>query len=133
MKDHDVQAIALDAPFDVAFRYISNPATLPEWTGAFQSVSGDRARLATPRGAVDIGLRVNASAETGTIDWTMTFADGTVGRAFSRLVDTGARRLYIFVLLAPPVPLEELEGALAEQSRTLAEELATLQRKLGKA
>jgi len=36
------------------------------------------------------------------------------------------------VLLAPPVPHEQVEGALAEQSRTLAEELAMLQRKLGK-
>jgi hypothetical protein len=34
------------------------------------------------------------------------------------------------VLLAPPGPLEQVEGALAQQSRSLREELATLQRKL---
>lgn len=133
MKDFDVQAVALGASFDRAFRYIADPATLPEWTSAFRSVSGDRARLETPQGAVDVELGVHASSRTGTIDWTMTFPDGTVARAFSRLVDIGPRRLYTFVLLAPPVPLEALEGALAEQSRTLREELGTLQRKLAEA
>jgi hypothetical protein len=60
----------------------------------------------------------------------MTFPDGSVGRAFSRLVDRGDHSLYSFVLLAPPVPLAQVEGALAEQGRTLREELAALQRKL---
>ena len=34
------------------------------------------------------------------------------------------------LLVPPPVPLEQLEGALAAQSRTLAEELGTLRRVL---
>jgi hypothetical protein len=36
-------------------------------------------------------------------------------------------------MLAPPVPLEQVEGALAEQSRTLREELRTLPQKLAAA
>jgi hypothetical protein len=133
MQDFDVQTLELEVPFAEAFRYIADPATLPEWTHAFRSVSGGRAQLATPRGTLDIGLEVSASREAGTVDWTMTFPDGSVGRAFSRLVDRGNRTLYTFVLLAPPVPLEHVEGALAEQSRTLREELKTLQRRLVKA
>jgi hypothetical protein len=133
MLDFDVQTVELGAPFADAYRYVANPATLPEWTHAFQSVSGGRAKLATPKGAVDIGLEVRASRETGTVDWTMTFPDGSVGRAFSRLVDRGDRTLYTFVLLAPPVPLEQVEGALAEQSRTLREELKALQERLARA
>lgn len=133
MQDFDVQIVELEAPFAQAFRYLADPATLPEWTHAFRSVSGGRATLATPRGAVDIGLQVSASREAGTVDWTMTFPDGSVGRAFSRLLDMGARSLYSFVLLAPPVPLEQVEGALAEQSRTLREELKALQQRLAKA
>jgi len=130
MQDFDVQTVALAAPFDVAFRYVADPQRLPEWTHAFRSVSGGRARLATPRGEVEVGLEVRASRETGTVDWIMTFPDHTVGRAFSRVVDLGARSLFSFILLAPPVALEQLEGALAEQSRTLRDELQTLQRKL---
>lgn len=132
MQDFDVQTVELAAPFDVAFRYVADPRTLPEWTHAFRSVSDGRATLATPKGAVDVRLEVNASRETGTVDWVMTFPDGSVGRAFSRLVDRGGRSLYSFVLLAPPVPLELVEGALAEQSRTLREELAALQRRLAR-
>ena len=133
MRDFDVQTVELAAPFDVAFRYIADPRTLPEWTHAFRSVSDRRATLATPKGAVDIGLEVRASGETGTVDWIMTFPDGSVGRAFSRLVDRGDRSLFSFVLLAPPVPLEQVEGALEEQSRTLREELRTLQGKMATA
>ena len=130
MRDFDVQTVELAAPFAAAFPYIANPQTLPEWTHAFRSVSDGRATLATPKGAIDIRLEVRASAETGTVDWIMTFPDGGVGRAFSRLVDRGGRSLFSFVLLAPPVPLEQIEGALEEQSRTLREELSTLQDKL---
>jgi hypothetical protein len=132
MRDFDVQTVELEAPYDVAFDYIADPGTLPEWTHAFQSVADGRAQLVTPRGKVDIRLDVSSSREKGTVDWTMTFPDGSVGRAFSRLVDRGGRRLYSFVLLAPPVPLEQIEGALDEQSRTLREELKTLQRKLAR-
>jgi hypothetical protein len=132
MQDFDVQSVELAAPFAAAFRYVADPATLPEWTHAFQSVSGGRATLRTPRGALEIGLEVSASREAGTVDWTMTFPDGSVGRAFSRLVGRGDHTLYSFVLLAPPVPLEQVEGALAEQSRTLREELKALQRRLAR-
>jgi hypothetical protein len=36
--------------------------------------------------------------------------------------------IYSFVLTAPPLPLEQLEGALAAQSRILGEELERLRR-----
>jgi len=130
MRDFDVQTIEIAAPFDAAFEYIVDARKLPEWTHAFRLVSDGRAKLETPKGTVDVKLQVNASAESGTVDWVMTFPDGSVGKAFSRLVDRGDRTLYSFVLLAPPVPLEQLEGALAEQAKVLHEELATLQRKL---
>jgi hypothetical protein len=76
---------------------------------------------------VQVGLTVETSRERGTIDWTLAFPDGSVARAFSRLVPAGANQIvYSFVLLPPPVPLAELEGTLAEQSRILREELAAL-------
>jgi len=134
MRDFDVQAIEIARPFERAFRYLADPMTLPEWTHAFRSVSGGRAVLETPKGAVEVGLEVKASLESGTVDWIMTFADGSVGRAYSRLVPLDhARTLYSFVLLAPPVPLEQLEGALAEQAKVLRRELATLREALARA
>lgn len=130
MRDFDVQTIEIEAPCDATFKFISDPRTLPEWTHAFRSVSNGRATMVTPKGSVEVGLRVESSRVAGTIDWVMTFPDGSVGRAFSRLIDLGNRTLYCFVLMAPPVPLEQLEGALEEQARVLREELAALQRKL---
>lgn len=133
MRDFDVQAIEIAAPFEGTFRYVADPSNLPEWTHAFVSVSGGRAMLATPKGSVEVGLEVRASMEWGTVDWIMTFPDASVGRAFSRLVtlDHG-RTLYSFSLLAPPVPLEQVEGAVAEQAKVLRQELATLQERLAR-
>ncbi len=131
MRDFDVQTIEIRAPFELVFRYIADPGTLPEWTHAFRSVAAGRANFVTSKGSVEVGLEVRASTESGTIDWIMTFPDGSLGRAFSRVVGIGAdRTLYSFILPAPPVPLEQLEGALAEQAKILSEELATLRRKL---
>jgi len=132
MRDFDVQTIEIAGPFGAAFEYIADARNLPEWTHAFRSVSERRAVLATPKGSVEVDLEVRASQEHGTVDWFMMFPDGSVARAFSRLVRLGEdRTVYSFLLLAPPVPLESVEGALAEQVQVLREELATLQRKLG--
>lgn len=74
-----------------------------------------------------VDLAVDASPEHGTVDWRMTFPDRSVATAFSRVVDLDRDRcVFSFVLTAPPVPLEEIEGALEVQSRTLAEELERL-------
>jgi hypothetical protein len=48
MRDFDVQTVQIEAPFDVAFRYVADPGALPEWTHAFRAVSNGRATLATP-------------------------------------------------------------------------------------
>jgi len=131
LKTFDVQSIELEVPGEQAFAYLADPARLPEWTSAFARVEGGRARLRTPAGETEIDLAVQAHAEAGTVDWKMGFGDGSIAMAYSRLVPSGVGRcIYSFVLMAPPVPLEQLEGALAEQSRTLAEELGTLRRVL---
>lgn len=127
MKMFDVQGITLKTTSQQAYAYIAAPDNLPLWTSAFASVSVGRAMLQTPNGGLEIGLVVQASKEQGTIDWLMTFPDGSVATAFSRVVKIDANNCaYIFVLTPPPVPLEMLEGALAAQALTLAEELKKL-------
>jgi hypothetical protein len=87
--------------------------------------------MRTPHGEVEIALGVRASAEHGTIDWVMTFPDGSVATAFSRAVELDPQHcVFSFILTPPPVPLEQLEGALEAQSRTLAEELRHLKQVL---
>ncbi len=128
MKTFDVQTIEMHTTFRRAFDYIADSGNLPCWASAFQSVSGDRARMETPKGAVDVELQTAADSERGTIDWMMTFPDGSTAKAFSRLVQVDDRCIYSFLLTAPPVPLEQLEGALEQQSLTLREELARLRK-----
>lgn len=130
MRTFDVQSIELDVPFADAFAYLANPATLPEWTHAFSAADNRQATMVTPLGAVHVGLAIDASDTHGTIDWTMTFPNGAIAKASSRLVPHGAKTIYTFVMEAPPLPLEELEGALEAQSRILADELVTLAQRL---
>ena len=129
MKRFDVQGIDLQATRRRAFSYVAEPMNLPQWTSAFAAVANGRAVMRTPSGEIEIDLVVQSSEEQGTIDWLMTFSDGSVATAFSRVVKLDAKScVFTFVLTPPPVPLEQLEGALEVQSRTLAEELQSLKR-----
>lgn len=127
MKTFDVQTVEINAPFEKVFNYIAEPRNLPEWTNAFKEASNGQARLETPNGNVDVVLKVGASREQGTIDWTITFPDESVATAFSRVISKqDGKSIYSFVLMAPPVPLEQLEGALDAQSEILRKELSKL-------
>jgi uncharacterized protein YndB with AHSA1/START domain len=127
MRMFDVQGIEISAPRRKVFEFVKQPANLPQWAHAFLSADDDRARLETPRGTVDIGLRVSADAETGVVDWRLVFPDGGIGIAQSRVTETTrGTSIYSFVLHAPPVALEEVEGALEAQRTILQSELATL-------
>jgi len=129
MKRFDVQGIDLQTTQKRAFSYIADPMHLPKWTSAFASVTNGRAVMRTPNGEVEIDLAVQSSEEQGTIDWLMTFPDGSIATAFSRVVKLDSKScVFSFVLTPPPVPLEQLEGVLEAQSRTLGEELQNLKR-----
>ena len=115
MKNFDVQGIDLNVPQSKALAFIADPAQLPRWTNAFASVTPGRAVMRTPSGEVMVNLEVDASFEHGTVDWRLTFPDRSVATAYSRVVDNGGNRCILtFVLTPPPVPLEQLEGALIE-------------------
>ena len=127
MRMFDVQGVEIVAPRAKVFEFLREPGNLPQWAHAFVSVAGGRARLETPAGAVDVGLDVSADAETGTVDWQLAFPDGGIGLAQSRVTETARGTcIYSFVLHAPPVALEHVEGALDAQRALLQSELATL-------
>lgn len=131
MKTHDVQSISIAKPKAQVFAYIAKPENLPHWTNAFKSADHTKAELVTPSGAIAIELDTQAAAGPGTIDWIMTFPDGSKGAAYSRVTeDTAETSIYSFVLMAPPVPLEMLEGALDAQKAILAKELVSLKARL---
>lgn len=127
-KNHDVQSVNIQANTAKVFEFIAEPANLPKWTGAFKQADDKSALLVTPNGELKIGLETKSNPELGTIDWYMTMPDGNVGVAYSRVVEGPDKNaIYSFVLLAPPVPLESVEGALLQQMGQLKEELFKLQ------
>jgi hypothetical protein len=127
MRMFDVQGIEIRAPRAALFEFLRDPGNLPQWARAFTKVEDGRARLETPSGSVDVRLDVSADADCGTVDWRLEFPDGSVGLAQSRVTETvRGTCIYSFVLHAPPVALERVEGALEAQRATLASELARL-------
>jgi hypothetical protein len=127
MKMFDVQSIEIMAPRESVFAFLREPGNLPKWAQAFVFAGEGRARLATPSGSIDIALDVSVESGAGTVDWRLTFPDGGVALAQSRVTETTrGTSIYSFVLHAPPVALELVEGALEAQMATLKSELATL-------
>ena len=133
MKNNfDIQSIGINRAANNVFDFIAKPENLPLWTNAFAKADQTSAIMVTPNGEFPIKLETIIAKENGTIDWVMTMPDGSVGKAFSRVSENGKNTIYSFVLLAPPVPLEQLEGALSAQKIVLAEELKDLKRILEK-
>jgi hypothetical protein len=127
MRTFDVQGIEIRAARGAVFDFVREPGNLPRWAHAFRAADNASARLETPHGVREIGLRTVTHAEAGTVDWQLRFPDGSLAVAQSRVTETTrGTSIFSFVLHAPPVPLEQIEGALERQSVTLREELATL-------
>ena len=127
MQMFDVQSLEILAPRERVFEFLRRPENLPHWAHAFVSAGDGRARLETPAGAVDVALSVSAHAETGVVDWRLSFPDGSVGVAQSRVTETTrGTSIYSFVLHASPVALEQVEGPLEAQRAQLRSELAAL-------
>lgn len=127
MRMFDVQSIGIEASRSRVFEFVAEPTNLPRWTNAFKSADARSAQLETPQGAMTIELKTDARQDAGTVDWTMTLPGGSVGAAYARVTPDGDNRaVFSFVLMAPPVPLEAVEGALDAQRKILAEELLRL-------
>ena len=127
MRLFHVQGIEIRGPRARVVRVGCNAASLPQWTRAFRSVHNGHARMETESGASDVRLDVLADGSCGTVDWRMEFPDGTVGIAQSRVTETTRSTcIYSFVLHAPPVAQEQVEGALDAQRVTLRSELSRL-------
>lgn len=127
-QNFDVQSIAINVKPEKVINFLSEPSNVPKWAKGFSEVNGETALMETSNGKMKIGMRMACNHEQGTIDTIMTMPDGSIGKAFSRVVenDNGDSSIFSFVLLAPPAPLEKIEGILSEQKIQLAEELQVL-------
>jgi len=131
-QNFDVQSIGIHANYKDVFAFVAKPENLPLWTNAFSKADNNSAVMVTPQGELPIKMKTVISAEFGTVDWIMTMPDGSIGKAYSRISENGKVTIYSFVLLAPPVSLEQIEGALSAQKLILAKELLKLKELLEK-
>lgn len=129
-KNFDVQSIGINANPAKVFDFIAEPTNVPKWAIGFSEVDDTSALMETPAGKMKVGLQMVADKERGTVDTVMTMPDGSIGKAFSRITENngGESAIFTFVLMAPPVPLAEVEGTLEQQKKQLAEELQLLKR-----
>lgn len=127
-KNYDVQSININATPDLVYNFVAEPTNVSKWALGFSEVNEESALMETPNGKMKVGMKMLSNPELRTIDTIMTMPDGSVGKAFSRVTENedGKSAIFTFVLMAPPVPLELLEGALEEQKKQLAEELLLL-------
>lgn len=125
---YDVQHIAINASTTTVFNFLAIPENTAKWAKAFSKIKNEKALLQSPVGEVEIGFKVISNNNAGTIDYLMTFPDGSIGKAFSRVTENDSKNtsIYSFTLMAPPVPLEAIEGSLELQKKQLKEELILL-------
>jgi len=78
MRTSEVQGIEIRTARDRLFKFLSEPGNLPKWARAFKSADRQRARVESPAGTVDIGLRTDVNQAAGTVDWRLEFPDESV-------------------------------------------------------
>lgn len=129
-NNFDVQSIGINAHPDKVFQFIAEPTNVPKWALGFSEVDGKTALMETSTGKMKVGMTMESNPALGTVDTTMTMPDNSIGMAYSRVLpnDGGQTSIFSFVLMAPPVPLEEIEGTLEAQKQQLAEELQVLKK-----
>lgn len=129
-QNFDVQSIAINAKPERVFEFLAEPTNVPRWAKGFSEVNGETALMETEKGKMKIGMRMLCNPEWGAIDTVLTMPDGSIGNAYSRVIpnDDGLSTIFSFVLMAPPAPLEKIEGIMSEQKEQLAEELLELKK-----
>jgi hypothetical protein len=99
----DTKAISIEADAGKVFRFVADPAHLPQWAVGFaKAVRRDGDRWLVTTGAGDIPVRIRAEPTTGVVDFVMTPAPGLEVTASSRVLARGAGAEYVFTQVQPP-------------------------------
>jgi len=130
MHTFDVQGIEIRAPRWAVFDFVRDPHNLRSGRMRFNKPTiNERISRLRPGPSLSTCVR-SRTKDAGTIDWSLGLPTCDRRRAVPGDRDCRGTCIYSFVLHAPPVPLEQLEGALDAQRMTLREELTELKRLL---
>jgi hypothetical protein len=119
---HSTHSVTIEAPFDVAYDYISNWRTQTEWATSFAKAireENGQIIMTTPQGDAPIDWRTNR--ELGTVDIIFPTGDG----AYSRLFANGNSLQYTFTFSLPVTIPDEV---FQQGQINMDEELVNLKR-----
>lgn len=120
----DTQSVAIEAPPEAVFDFLSEPTNLPGWAIGFAKEirrEGDGWLVLTPQG--EMPIRYATVRGLGTIDFHIAPEPGAELVAYSRVIPNDRGAEYVFTQFqAPGMPDEMFEG----QIRALRHELTTL-------
>jgi hypothetical protein len=120
----DTRTVSIDAPAPQVVTFLQDPANLPRWAVGFaKAVHRTAAGWIVQTGAGEIGIRIDADAGRGTVDFWMSPAPGAEVLAASRVVPRGAGSEFIFTQFQAPGMSDQ---AFASSVETVKHELIVL-------
>jgi hypothetical protein len=120
----DTRTVSIEAPPQRVVTFLQDPANLPRWAVGFaKAVRQETSGWVVETGTAEIGIRVDADAHRGTVDFWMTPAPGVEVLAPSRVVPRGAGSEVTFTQFQGTGMSDE---AFASSIETLKHELNVL-------
>lgn len=124
MMRADTRTVSIEAPAQQVVRFLEDPANLPRWAVGFaRAVHRTTTGWMVQTGAGEMGIRIDADAERGTVDFWMSPAPGVEVLAPSRVVPRGSGSEFIFTQFQGP---EMSDQAFASSVEALKHELVVL-------
>jgi len=94
------ESVTLEAPFAVAFAYLSNPEHLPEWASVYcDHIVRDGSGWAAQTVIGQVGVRYDCNSANGTVDIVSIMAPGVESIAYTRLIPNGTGSEFIFTFV----------------------------------
>jgi hypothetical protein len=100
----DTKSISIQSTPDTVVKFLADPQNLPRWAVGFaKSVRNDGGRWIVTTGSDgEIGVRIDADARSGVVDFFMSQGPGGETLAGSRVLPNGSGSEFIFTQFQPP-------------------------------
>jgi len=117
----DTQTITIEAPRANVFAFLADAANLPRWAPNFATaVRPDGDGWIVEQGGSEVRLRLEASAELGTVDLHVTPPDGRTRTVFGRVLPNAGGAEFLFTMFHSD---SRSDADIARQSAEVREEL----------
>ena len=117
----DTQTITIEAPRANVFAFLADAANLPRWAPNFATaVRPDGEGWIVEQGGSEVRLRLEASAELGTVDLHVTPPDGRTRTVFGRVLPNAGGAEFLFTMFHSD---SRSDADIARQNAEVREEL----------